>query len=138
LPQARALAGTYPAGSGPNCFTTVLAASGESKAADAWEVREPFENWLARRTRDGGDDNAPGTVFVWRNPEGLSQHAAVTIGDGWALEKPSQDWHAARVVLRVRDLINANRVHGRLRRRTIMVAPDQHRRGITVSPAPRW
>ena len=118
LPRARALAGTFPSESGPNCFTTVLDASGEVEAAMRWGVREPFDEWLAHRTRPGGDDERAGTVLVWRNREGLSDHAAVTIGDGWALEKPSQDWHAPRVVRSVRELIDANRVHGRLERRT--------------------
>jgi hypothetical protein len=35
LPAARALAGTYPHGSGPNCFGTVMAATGMAGALSA-------------------------------------------------------------------------------------------------------
>lgn len=120
LPGVRALAGTFPIASGPNCFGTVMAACGDAQAADAWMLRDPFEEWLADRTQPGGDEDSPGTVLVWRDAEGLAQHAAVTIGDGWAFEKPSQDWHSPRVVLRVRDLIMPNRTRGqRLQRRIL-------------------
>ena len=120
VPGARALAGTFPIASGPNCFGTVMAASGELEAADMWTLRDPFEAWLAERTEPGGDDDSPGTVLVWRDTNGLAQHAAVTIGDGWVLEKPSQDWHAPRVVLAVRELIKANRTRGqRVQRRKL-------------------
>jgi hypothetical protein len=124
--------GTFPSESGPNCFTTVLEASGEVEAAKRWGVREPFDEWLADRTRPDGEDERPGTVFVWRNRDGFSEHAALTIGDGWALEKPSQDWHAPRVVRSVRELIDANRVHGRLERRELRT----DRRGAPPAPRP--
>lgn len=120
LPGVRALAGTFPIASGPNCFGTVMAACGDAQAADAWMLRDPFEEWLADRTQPGGDDDSPGTVLVWRDADGLAQHAAVTIGDGWAFEKPSQDWHSPRVVLPVNELIMANRTRGqRLQRRKL-------------------
>jgi hypothetical protein len=120
LPGARALAGTFPTGSGPNCFGTVMAACGESKAADVWMLPPPFETWLAEKTRPGGGDDSSGTVLVWRDSDGAAKHAAVTIGDGWGLEKPSQDWHSPRLVLPVRDLIMANRTRGlRVQRRKL-------------------
>lgn len=112
LPGARRLAGTYPTGSGPNCFGTVMAAAGVEGAEDRWMVREPFLDWLAATATRGGDDTAPGTVLVWRDTNGLPVHAAVTIGDGWALEKPSQKWWTPRFVLPVRDLIRGNRWPG--------------------------
>lgn len=120
LAGVRALAGTFPTGSGPNCFGTVMAACGEFGAAESWMLQAPFEAWLAEKTRPGGSDDAPGTVLVWRDRGGLARHAAVTIGDGWGFEKPSQDWHSPRVVLPVRDLIMANRTRGqRLQRRKL-------------------
>ena len=123
IPGVRTLAGTFPNGSGPNCFGTVMAACGESEVIDAWVHGSPVEEWLEEKTRPGGDDHSPGTVIVWRDSGGVAQHAAVTIGDGWALEKPSQEWHSPRVVLPVRELINANRVRGqRMQRRKLIVA----------------
>lgn len=112
LPRARELAGTFPEGSGPNCFGTVMASCGHRGVADGWVLQRSFQGWLDERTRKGGDDSLPGTVLLWRDAERCPQHAAITIGDGWALEKPSQEWHSARVVLDVRDLIKANRVRG--------------------------
>ncbi|GAA1876412.1 hypothetical protein [Lapillicoccus jejuensis] len=120
LPRARRLAGTFADASGPNCFGTVMAAAGVPGASETQVVREPFESWLADRTRPGRDDDRPGTVLVWRDQQGAVQHAAVTLGDGWALHKPSQGWMTARVVLPVREVIRATRQPGhRLSRRTV-------------------
>lgn len=90
LPAARDLAGTFPPGSGPNCFGTVMGAAGVAGAAQSWMQREPFENWLATSCRPGGRDDHVGTVLVWRDGKRSVQHAAVTLGGGWALHKPSQ------------------------------------------------
>lgn len=123
LPEVRRLAGTFPSGSGPNCFGTVMAASGERGAAETWMLQAPFEEWLDARTRPGGNDDSPGTVLIWRDGEGAARHAAVTIGDGWGLEKPSQDWHSPRGILAVSELIKANRTLGlRLHRRRLNTA----------------
>ncbi|MBA2323467.1 MAG: hypothetical protein H0V92_05410 [Pseudonocardiales bacterium] len=92
LPGARRIAGTFPESSGPNCFGAVLTAAGAAEAASHWEVREPFDEWLAACARPGGKDTAPGTVLVWRSSDGLADRAAVTLGDGWGLHKPSQGW----------------------------------------------
>lgn len=125
LPNLRALAGTFPAGSGPNCFGAVLAAAGDS-AADVRVLRRPFERWLARRTMPTGErrhDDDPGTVLLWRNAAGEAEHALVTIGDGWAFEKPSQEWCTARVVGPVGDLVKRNRTRGwRLSRHRITLS----------------
>lgn len=135
LPGARALAGTFPRGSGANCFGTVMAACGEPGAADVWMLRSPFEEWLESRTRTGGDDDAPGTILVWRDGDGLVQHAAVTIGDGWGLEKPSQDWHSPRAVLGVREVVKGNRARGlRLQRRQVV---DAIRERAPIMPCAR-
>jgi hypothetical protein len=112
LPGARALAGTFPDASGPNCFGTVMAAAGTPGADSTWMQREPFESWLAESTVAGGRDDDPGTVLVWRDREGQVQHAAVTLGDGWALHKPSQGWMSPTKVLGVREVIFSARQRG--------------------------
>jgi hypothetical protein len=112
LPRAEGLAGTFPSGSGPNCFGTVMAAAGVDGAAATWMPREPFEAWLRESTRAGGDDTHPGTVLVWRDTGGTARHAAVTLGGGWGLHKPSQSWWTPRKVLTVRDIIRVNRAAG--------------------------
>lgn len=120
LPDAHRLAGTFPWGSGPNCFGTVMGTCGVPDAADTWILQAPFETWLSQRTRPGGDDTSPGTVLVWRDDEGAPKHAAVTIGDGWAIEKPSQEWSSPRAIVAVRDVIVSARTPGwRLQRRTV-------------------
>ncbi|GAA5512671.1 hypothetical protein Dcar01_01389 [Deinococcus carri] len=112
LPQAQELAGTWPRASGPNCFGTVMGAAGVAGAAEEWMQREPFEAFLAARTRPGGQDDQPGTLLVWRDVAGAVQHAAVTLGGGWALHKPSQSWMTPRVALPVDDLIRSCRTRG--------------------------
>lgn len=121
LPGARDLAGAFPRASGPNCFGTVLGAAGVARAAGTWIQREPFEEWLASATRPGGRDDQAGTVLVWRDSKSMVQHAAVTLGDGWALQKQSQGWMSPRSVLTVRDAILSARVSGHhLHRRTLL------------------
>lgn len=123
LPGAQGLAGTYADCSGPNCFGTVMGAAGVDDAAETWMQREPFEEWLHDATRPGGDDARPGTVLVWRDRDGLALHAAVTLGDGWALHKPSQGWMTPRKVLSVPDAKRrARQVGARLSRRLISPA----------------
>lgn len=112
LPQARRLAGTFARRSGPNCFGTVMGAAGVEGAADEWMTQEPFEKWLSSHTspvRDTGHDEQPGTVLVWRLDDGLAVHALVTLGDGWALNKPSQAWCSPRFVWPLRRAINHSR-----------------------------
>jgi hypothetical protein len=113
LPATRTLAGTFPGRSGPNCFGTVMAASGVTGAEREWMQREPFESWLQGQTRPGGVDADPGTVLVWRNPAGVVDHAAITLGEGWALHKPSQGWMSPTKVLAVADAKLSARSPGR-------------------------
>jgi cell wall-associated NlpC family hydrolase len=97
-----------------------MGAAGVSHAADTWMQREPFEEWLSDVTEPGGRDDDPGTVLVWRSAAGVVQHAAVTLGDGWALHKPSQGWMSPVKVLAVRDAIRSARAPDRrLVRRTL-------------------
>ncbi|UQN07100.1 hypothetical protein [Deinococcus sp. QL22] len=120
LPRALALAGTFAGGSGPNCFGTVMAAAGTVGAESEWMQREPFEAFLATHTRSDDKDDQPGTLLVWRSKGRQVEHAAVTLGAGWALHKPSQSWITPRVVLPTRALIRAYRTPGhRLERRRL-------------------
>ena len=82
-----------------------MGASGVPGAADVWMVGEPFEAWLAATCAVGGSDDLPGTVLVWRDANLACTHAAVTLGAGWALHKPGQEWICPRQVVTVRDLI---------------------------------
>ena len=113
LPGAQDLAGTCAVGSGPNCFGTVMAAAGVHGAASEWIQREPFERWLADNACPGGHDDQAGTVLVWRSPDHLLQHAAVAIGDGWVLHKPSQGWMSPIKILTADDAKRSARAHGR-------------------------
>ena len=120
LPHAQDLAGTLPIGSGPNCFGTVMAAAGVPGAADEWMQLEPFADWIRTHTRPGGRDDSPGTVLVWCNQQGDPVHAAVTLGGGWALNKPSQAWSSPRFVWTVKAVINYSRQRAcHLHRRTV-------------------
>ncbi|GAA1719638.1 hypothetical protein GCM10009809_14280 [Isoptericola hypogeus] len=128
LPGARGLAGRFPAASGPNCFGTVMAAAGVAGAEHEWMQREPFERWLAERAvalpRRSRPDDHPGTVLVWRSPAGQVEHAAITLGDGWALHKPSQSWYSPVKVLTVDAVKASSRAAGRrLHRYRLLTTP---------------
>ncbi|WP_328996216.1 hypothetical protein OG394_16335 [Kribbella sp. NBC_01245] len=115
LPRAQELAGTWPGGSGPNCFGTVMAAAGVRGAELEWMQRAPFEDWLATSTRRVGTSrhDVPGVVHVWRSTvDNAVQHAAVSLGDGWMLHKPSQSWMTPRKVRPTADAIRATRTPG--------------------------
>lgn len=120
LPEVKRLAGTFPSGSDTNCFGSVLEAAGAASAASYGDVA-PFESWLASACRPGGDPGEAGVVLVWRGHDGSPVHAAVTISGGWALEKPSKDWHSPFAVATVADIMRMSRHPGeRLRRHTIV------------------
>jgi len=112
LPGARELSGTFPRGSrgssyargsATNCFATVMVAAGVHGADD--EPSESFEAWLGANGAVGGNDDRPGTVLVWRDADHKDTHAAVTLGGGWALHKPGQEWFSPHQVVTVRELI---------------------------------
>ncbi len=114
VPGARDLAGRFPTGSGPNCFGTVMAAAGVADARETWMLQEPFWTWLGEQTtpvRGTGYDEEPGIVLVWHE-HGQLAHAAVTIGDGWAISKPSQAWSSPTVIWTVRETIGSWRIPG--------------------------
>jgi hypothetical protein len=121
LPAAHRLAGTFATASGPNCFGTVMASAGVVGADTAWMQREPFERWLAEKTRPGGDDTEPGTVLIWRSRDERVQHTAVTLGEGWALHKPSQGWMSPNKILTTDECKASSRTPGRrLQRHTLL------------------
>lgn len=99
LPDARRLSGTFAETSGPNCFGTVMTAAGEDVERD-WVKQPQFEEFLARCTQPADMPNVdrPGVVWVWRNADGLAVHACVTVGGGFALNKPAQAWWAPRYI----------------------------------------
>ena len=107
LPAARALAGTFAPGSGPNCFGTVMAAAGVACAENVWMQRGPFEAWLLERTSPV-QALRPGTVLVWRGEGGQVEHAAAVLGDlggeTYLLHKPSQGWESPRQVITLAQL----------------------------------
>jgi hypothetical protein len=109
LPGAFELAGTYAtSGSGPNCFATVMAAAGVPDVTFTWMKPEPFIDWLnatSRRVTGTALDDEPGIVFVWTE-HGTVAHAAVSIGGGWMLSKPSQCWNSPRLVWSVPEGVN--------------------------------
>jgi len=114
LPGAADLAGKFPASSGPNCFSNVLAAAGLGDGSE-WTQREPFEDWLATHAEPVHGtkrDHLPGVVLVWRNHDGLAEHASVTIGGGYTVNKPSQGWFSPRLVWTVNETISASRYKG--------------------------
>lgn len=111
LPEARRLAGTFPSGSTTNCFGSVMAAAGAPTAA-VYDDVEPFEAWLATACTLGGDVNDPGVVLLWRDRRGGPVHAAVTIGGGWGLEKPSKDWHSPFAAVTVKEIMKMSRHPG--------------------------
>jgi hypothetical protein len=123
LPGVRALGGTFPNGSGANCFGAVMTAAGVGGVAEEWVQPDAFDDWLTTATRPRGDDDRPGAVLVWRKTDGSATHAAVTLGDGWALEKPSQAWFTPRAIVRVTDVVRTSRMRGEhLSRRQIRSA----------------
>ncbi len=90
-----------------------MAACGISGAKDQWMQREPFEHWLTERADPGGRDRDAGTVLVWRSADGSVQHAALTLGSGWALHKPSQGWMSPTKVLSLDGVKYSARARGR-------------------------
>ncbi|GGK38540.1 hypothetical protein GCM10008955_35480 [Deinococcus malanensis] len=113
LPRVEALAGTFAEdGQAGNCFGAVMGAAGIAEAEHAWMQRAPFEAFVRDHTSPGGGDDQPGTLLIWRSADGLSQHAAVTLGGGWAFHKPSQSWMTPRQVLPVRTIIRRHRTRG--------------------------
>lgn len=91
LPRARELAGTFPDGSGPNCFGTVMAACGVEGAAEEWMQRQPFDAWLAESTTRGGRDavRAPSSSGAQRTaPSSTPPSPSATAGPSTSPPSP--------------------------------------------------
>jgi hypothetical protein len=50
--------------------------------------------------------------LVWRDRDGLPVHSAVTIGDGWGVEKPAETWWTPTIVAPTVELVRVNRSVG--------------------------
>jgi hypothetical protein len=111
----RALAGTFPARSGANCFSTTLAAITRHldtaiTIADFWLHQEPFLEGLERRgyklLKDKLQPDASDRVLVWNDQQGKPQHACYLIGNGLVLNKNSQSWFSPRQILHLDTVLN--------------------------------
>lgn len=111
------LANTFASDSGPNCFSTTLAAITENPViaqtiSTLWLHPEPFMQGLdTRGYRAVGIEQATyaalvDAVCLWRNQQGIAQHACYVIGNGIALNKNSQAWYAPRHLAYIDDIIN--------------------------------
>lgn len=108
-PFIRRLAGTFAPRSGPNCFSTTLAAATRSPGlaasiASLWLHQEPFLLGLAERGRVAEplkdvEGVLPGSVLVWSDTDGKIHHACYALGNGLALNKDSQSWRSPRQIL---------------------------------------
>lgn len=105
LPGVRSLAGTFLPESGGNCLGTTMAAHGDSGVAGQWVQRDVFERWLEQRFCPAGNAEHPGSVLVWHAPDGLVQHAAVSLGEGMVFHKEAQTWWTPRQVMALDDAV---------------------------------
>lgn len=121
LPRAAQLAGTFPPGSGPNCFGTVMAAAGEPVEHE-WVQQDQFQAWLdssIRPSREGVTQSGAGTrggvgdvqVLVWHE-HGQLAHAALALPGGWVLQKPSPAWSSPVGVWTATEVIGSWRLPG--------------------------
>lgn len=111
----RTLAGTFPAKSGANCFSTTLAAITQHPStaitiADFWLHQEPFLEGLQRRRyhllKDTLKPDARDLVLVWNDQHQKPQHACYIIGNGLVLNKNSQSWFSPRQILSLDTVLN--------------------------------
>jgi hypothetical protein len=111
VPGARSVAGAFPSASGPNCFGATLLAAGHP-CPDGRGLHDDIESFLRSSCTRGGRDDDPGTVLVWRDRDGRPFHSAITIGDGWAVEKPAETWWTPTIVADATQLVRINRSVG--------------------------
>lgn len=123
LPDARRIAGRFRDRSGPDALGAVMGAAGVAGAEDRPTAPEAFQTWLDEVTIPGGNDELPGTVYVWRDDDSVIRHAGVSLGDGWYLHKGSAGWMTPTTVLDVRDGINASRLAGQYIQRHTVIPP---------------
>lgn len=117
-PMPRRLAGTFSPRSGPNCFSTTLAAATPDAVvgddvAKLWLHAEPFFEGLAHLgfRLCGSISDVSGvaarSVIVWSDASGQAQHACFVPLEEWALNKDAQGWHAPRQLLPLSDVVDA-------------------------------
>lgn len=115
-PSVRALAGTFAARSGPNCFSTTLAAVTHNPVtaetiANFWLHQGTFFDGLSRRgyiltDEVVTDPDLHDAVLVWADQNGIAQHACYVIGNGFVLNKNTQAWYTPRQLLRLDVLLD--------------------------------
>lgn len=97
-------AGTFHPDSGPNCFGAVIEAFTGRHITRRTE-RYEFETWLGARVAGPGAAEELGTVLLWRDDHNALQHAAVSLGDGYAFHKEAQTWWSPWQVVRLTEVI---------------------------------
>jgi len=116
-PLIQLLANPFADDSGPNCFSTTLAAITENPVmaqtiSTLWLRPEPFMQGLAARgyrelrTEKVQYSALANAVCVWQNQQNIAQHACYVIGNGLALNKNSQAWYAPRHLAYLTDVID--------------------------------
>jgi hypothetical protein len=109
-PIIRQLAGSFAWSSGPNCFSTTLAAATPTtrtatSIASFWLHQSPFMRGLAQRGYVLNQSLSvqgvvpPGAILVWGDSRGTLHHACFVIGQGLALNKDSQAWFVPRQIV---------------------------------------
>src|SRR5690606_30076023 len=104
LPGIPSRAGTFHPDSGPNCLCAVIEAFTGQRIARRTE-RNEFEAWLTSRIVAPGAADELGTVLLWRDDKDSLQHAAVSLGDGYAFHKGAQTWWSPWQVVRLTEVI---------------------------------
>jgi hypothetical protein len=113
-PAVRHLVG-FADSSGPNCFSTTLAALFDEEKAKSvsslWLQRETFLREIEKRGYQRSEskinaDLPSGSILVWQNDKGI-QHACFYIGNGFALNKDAQAWFAPRQILKLESVLES-------------------------------
>lgn len=104
LPGILSRAGTFHPDSGPNCFGAIIEAF-KGQHIQRRTERNEFETWLRARVAKPGVTDELGTVLLWRDDHDALQHAAVSLGDGYAFHKEAQTWWSPWQVVRLTEVI---------------------------------
>lgn len=74
-------------------------------------IKIKLEPFISLRIRSAWDE--VGVVQVWRSTsDNAVQHAALSLGGGWMLHKPSQSWMTPRKVLTTAQVKRSTRTAG--------------------------
>ena len=104
LPGVPARAGTFAADSGPNCLGAVIGAFTGEFVSTRTE-RDTFMAWLDQRRPRQGDAPDMGTVLLWHDEQNTLQHAAISLGDGYAFHKEAQTWWSPWQIVRLSEVV---------------------------------